>query len=131
MTFLLQKEFKIMALKPYVYSVLHNIIENAVKYSDSTEEQSYIKISCEDKGQYLTASITDNGIGIDMNVASGKLFQMYQRFNNTHPGQGFGLFLVKSQMEAMDGKVEIESVLGLGTTFNLFFAKRQSLNFTP
>ena len=49
---------------------------------------------------------------------------MYQRFNNTHPGQGFGLFLVKSQIEAIDGKVELESVLGQGSTFNLFFTKR-------
>ena len=48
---------------------------------------------------------------------------MYQRFNNTHPGQGFGLFLVKSQMEAMDGKIELKSVLGEGSTFSLYFAK--------
>jgi signal transduction histidine kinase len=59
-----------------------------------------------------------------METASGKIFQMYQRFNNTHPGQGFGLFLVKSQMEAIEGKVELESILGQGTTFNLYFPKR-------
>ena len=68
-------------------------------------------------------SISDNGIGIDMDLASSKIFQMYQRFNNTHPGQGFGLFLVKSQMEAMGGNVELESILGHGTTFNLYFPK--------
>ena len=74
--------------------------------------------------KFHKVSITDNGIGMDMALASDKIFQMYQRFNNTHPGQGFGLYLVKSQIEAMDGKVEFESVLGQGTTFSLYFSKR-------
>jgi signal transduction histidine kinase len=114
----------IKALRPYVYSVFHNIIENAVKYSDQKKDQSYIKIEFDESSKYYHVAITDNGIGIDMETASGKIFQMYQRFNNTHPGQGFGLFLVKSQMEAIEGKVELESILGQGTTFNLYFPKR-------
>jgi signal transduction histidine kinase len=95
-----------------------------VKYSSNSKTDSFIKIDYSEVPEFHRISITDNGIGIDMDAASGKLFQMYQRFNNTHPGQGFGLFLVKSQMEAMGGKVELESILGRGTTFNLYFAKR-------
>ncbi len=120
----LQNNIKIKALRPYVFSVLHNILENAVKYSDESKDSSYIKIDIEESPKFHHISITDNGIGIDMGMATGKIFQMYQRFNNTHPGQGFGLFLVKSQMEAMEGKVELESLLGHGTTFNLYFPKR-------
>ena len=75
--------------------------------------------------EHYKVSIIDNGIGIDMAMASEKVFQMYQRFNNTYPGQGFGLFLVKSQMEAMEGKVEVESILGKGTSFYLYFNKRE------
>ena len=116
--------FKVKALRPYVYSIFHNIIENAVKYSDSSKQNSYVKIELSETKKHYLASISDNGIGIDMEIASGKLFQMYQRFNNTHPGQGFGLFLVKSQMESMGGKVELESILGQGTSFNLYFPKR-------
>jgi signal transduction histidine kinase len=119
-----QQSTIVKALSPYVYSVLHNIIENAVKYSDAGKKESYIKIEIDETNKYYRVSITDNGIGIDMEMASGKVFQMYQRFNNTHPGQGFGLFLVKSQMEAMQGQVEVESILGQGTTFNLYFPKR-------
>lgn len=114
----------IKALRPYIYSVFHNIIENAVKYSNESEDNSFIKIDASESENFHQVSITDNGIGIDMEMASGKVFQMYQRFNNTHPGQGFGLFLVKSQMEAMEGKVELESILGQGTTFTLYFPKR-------
>ncbi len=114
----------VKALRPYVYSVFHNIIENAVKYSDDKKDDSFIKIEFSESPEFSIVAITDNGIGIDMDAASGKLFQMYQRFNNTHPGQGFGLFLVKSQMEAMEGKVEVDSVFGQGTIFTLYFLKR-------
>lgn len=118
------KSFSISALRPYVYSILHNLIENAVKYSDGSKINSVIKIDLTETAKHYKVSIIDNGIGIDMILASEKVFQMYQRFNNTHPGQGFGLFLVKSQMEALGGKVEVESVLGQGTTFSLYFLKR-------
>jgi len=117
------KSILIKAVQPYVYSIFHNIVENAVKYADELKGNSQIKIEYSELHEFHMVSITDNGIGIDMDAASGKLFQMYQRFNNSHPGQGFGLFLVKSQMEAMEGKVELESILGHGTTFNLYFAK--------
>jgi signal transduction histidine kinase len=116
--------FLVKSLRPYVYSVLHNIIENAVKYSDQKKDNSFIKIQLSESAKFYLVSIIDNGIGIDMEFATNKIFRMYQRFNDTHPGQGFGLFLVKSQMEALGGNVEIESVLGQGTTFNLYFPKR-------
>jgi signal transduction histidine kinase len=115
----------ILAIKPYVYSVLHNIIENAVKYSDPTKKAKHLKIEFTELPRYYQLSLTDNGIGIDMEAASGKIFQMYQRFNTTHPGQGFGLYLVKTQMEAINGHVELESMLGQGTTFKLYFNKQQ------
>jgi len=116
--------FLVKALKPYIHSIFHNIIENAIKYSDTNKKESFVKIELSETHKYAVASISDNGIGIDMSAASEKVFQMYQRFNNTHPGQGFGLFLVKSQMEAMGGKVELESILGQGTTFSLYFLKQ-------
>ncbi len=118
--------FNVNSLRPYVYSIFHNIIENAVKYSDQKKDNPYIKIELSESSKYFVVSINDNGIGIDMEMANSKIFQMYQRFNDTHPGQGFGLFLVKSQMEALGGNVELESVFGQGTTFSLYFPKGKS-----
>ncbi len=115
----------IMAIRPYVYSVLHNIIENAIKYADPSKKSMHVKVEYSESPKYQQLIISDNGIGIDMEAASGKLFQMYQRFNTTHPGQGFGLYLVKSQMDAINGHVEMDSVLGQGTTFRLYFNKKQ------
>ena len=114
--------FLVNAMRPYVHSIFHNIIENAVKYSDGSKNDPFVKIELSETQKFYLVSINDNGIDIDM--ASGKVFQMYQRFNSTHPGQGFGLFLVKTQIESMGGEVELISILGRGTTFNLYFPKR-------
>ena len=116
--------FVVNAMRPYVHSIFHNIIENAVKYSDGSKNDPFVKIELSETQKFYLLSINDNGIGIDMDMASGKVFQMYQRFNSTHPGQGFGLFLVKTQIESMGGEVELVSILGRGTTFNLYFPKR-------
>jgi signal transduction histidine kinase len=117
------ESFNIKSLRPYVYSILHNLIENAIKYSDVEKVNSFVKIELSETSKHQKISVVDNGIGIDMEIASGKVFQMYQRFNNTHPGRGFGLFLVKAQMEAMGGVVELESVHGQGSRFDLYFPK--------
>jgi signal transduction histidine kinase len=121
---LIERNLSVKAIKAYVYSIALNIIENAVKYADEKKSNPCIQMSSIEQSTEYIITITDNGIGIDMKLASGKIFQMYQRFNNTHPGQGFGLFLVKSQMEAMEGKAELKSTLGDGTTINLYFPKR-------
>lgn len=115
--------FVVKTIPSYANSILHNIIENAVKYSDSSKESPFIKIVLETIQDFYLVSISDNGIGIDLEIASNKIFRMYQRFNNSHPGQGFGLFLVKTQIEAIGGKIELESDLGKGTTFKLYFPK--------
>lgn len=119
----LLESFTVKSLRPYVYSILHNLIENAIKYADGEKINRFVKIELSETNEHKKISVSDNGIGIDMEMASGKVFQMYQRFNNTHPGRGFGLFLVKSQIEAMGGVVQLESKRGHGSRFNLSFPK--------
>jgi signal transduction histidine kinase len=51
------------------------------------------------------------------------LFRLYQRFHDHAEGKGLGLFLIKSQLEALGGSIDIESELGIGTTFILKFKK--------
>jgi sensor histidine kinase regulating citrate/malate metabolism len=64
--------------------------------------------------------IGDNGIGIDMAKNGHKLFGMYKTFNGNADAKGIGLFLTKYQVEAMGGKIEVESELNKGTTFKIF-----------
>jgi signal transduction histidine kinase len=54
-----------------------------------------------------------------------KLFTLYARFHFDVKGKGMGLFLVKTQLEAMGGRIEAESIVGKGTTFNLFLKREE------
>jgi signal transduction histidine kinase len=58
-----------------------------------------------------------------MKKNGNKLFGMYKTFNNNPDARGIGLFITKNQIDAMGGKVEVESELGKGTTFKIYFAK--------
>jgi signal transduction histidine kinase len=66
-------------------------------------------------------TITDNGLGIEMQYAKQKIFNLYQRFHPKRPGKGFGLYLVKTQLETMKADISVESELGKGTTFTITF----------
>ncbi|WP_239106996.1 ATP-binding protein [Flavobacterium macrobrachii] len=66
-------------------------------------------------------SIKDNGIGIDLKRNKEDLFGMYKTFNNNPDAKGLGLFLTKNQIDAMGGKIETESELGIGTNFIIYF----------
>jgi signal transduction histidine kinase len=58
---------------------------------------------------------------MDMNKFSGKIFGLYQRFHSKIDGKGLGLYIIKSQIESMDGKIEVESMPNVGTTFKISF----------
>ena len=66
----------------------------------------------------------DNGIGIDLVRNRDKIFGLYQRFHNYPDGKGLGLYLVRSQVEAMEGTISIESEVDNGTTFTLIFKNK-------
>jgi signal transduction histidine kinase len=66
----------------------------------------------------------DNGIGIDLERNRDKVFGLYQRFHDYPDSKGMGLYLVKSQVEAMGGTISIESEVDKGTTFTLTFKNK-------
>ena len=80
-----------------------------------------MRITCHRHDRGIRVEVIDNGMGIDMTLAGTKMFQIYQRFNTHSSGRGLGLYLVKTQMEAMGGTVDIKSAVGAGTTFTLEF----------
>jgi signal transduction histidine kinase len=50
---------------------------------------------------------------------------LYQRFHDTSEGQGLGLFIIKSQIEALGGEITVESEVDKGTTFTVTFRRQQ------
>jgi len=111
---------EITGSKPYFESIFYNMMSNAVKYRSETNTPTLLISSKEENGQIILY-FTDNGAGIDLDRFGNKLFGMYQRFHETTGGKGLGLYLVKTQVEAMGGTIRVESAPGNGTTFFIKF----------
>lgn len=104
----------------YLDSIVLNLLSNAVKYRHpqrSPEIRVETKL-LEDKKQLL---ISDNGLGIDLALYGDKLFGMYKTFHKNKDARGIGLFITKSQVEAMGGKIWAESIPGVGSQFTVEF----------
>ncbi|MGI4738020.1 MAG: PAS domain-containing protein [Janthinobacterium lividum] len=108
---------RVRGTRAYVYSVFNNLLSNSLKYR-SAARPLRVAIACTvgTPGQ-VNICFIDNGSGFDQEKAGAKVFQLYQRFHNQQPGRGLGLFLVKTQVEAMGGNIEVSSQLRVGTRF--------------
>ena len=109
--------------KAYLESILLNLLTNAIKYK-SESKKSKISISANQIDDTVFLVFKDNGIGIDLVRNKDKVFGLYQRFHDYPDSKGLGLYLVKSQIEAMGGTIGIESEVNKGTTFTLTFKNK-------
>ena len=104
----------------YLYSILKNLISNSIKYCNENIPLK-IDIISKNKGDYTLLSVSDNGIGINMEVYGDKLFSPFQRVHSKKAkGTGIGLYLIKDIIEKNDGYIEVESTPGKGTTFHCY-----------
>jgi len=102
----------------YLESILFNLISNAIRYRH-IDRKPEIVISFDTDSKAL--KIVDNSIGIDLKKNGEKIFGMYKTFSNNPDSKGIGLFIVKNQIDAMGGTIEVESKLHEGTTFTIYF----------
>ena len=105
--------------KRQLESILLNLMTNAIKYK-SDKRFPKISISTEAVDDKICLKVEDNGIGIDLQKNGKKIFGLYQRFHHHIEGKGLGLYIVKSQVEALGGKIEVESEPDQGTTFKIY-----------
>jgi PAS domain S-box-containing protein len=97
--------------------ILNNIIGNAAKYSDPTSE---VKIEIENIENYFKIEVSDKGIGIPKEELDN-IFTSFFRSSNVEniPGTGLGLSIAKYFTELHEGKINISSKLGKGTTITI------------
>ncbi|PKQ46445.1 PAS domain-containing protein [Confluentibacter flavum] len=114
---------EILSLKVYMHSIFYNLISNSIKYS-KPHEPTHIEIKSYFENGRITLTFNDNGLGIDMKKHGDKVFGLYKRFHSHVEGKGIGLFMVKTQVEALEGKITVSSVLNKGTEFTIVFENR-------
>lgn len=106
----------IYSIRTHIYSIFYNLILNSIKYR-KPDTSPVIDIHCFDKEEKIQISFTDNGKGIDLEKHKDQIFGFYKRFDTSVKGKGLGLFLVKTQVEALDGSITVNSKLNEGTQF--------------
>ncbi|MBD1395604.1 PAS domain S-box protein [Pontibacter sp. JH31] len=110
----------VVAVRSYVHSIMHNLVTNAFKYK-SPDRILQLQIKTSIIPNYICLSVSDNGLGINLHKEKDKVFGLYKRFHPHTEGRGLGLHLVKTQAELLGGKVEVDSKVGMGTTFSIYF----------
>jgi signal transduction histidine kinase len=105
-----------------VQEIMTNLIDNAVKYSES----GTVTIKHEVKGSKVATKVRDTGIGMSSEERS-RLFQRFYRAQNdktkTISGTGLGLWIIKQYIEKMGGSIEVDSLPGVGTEFTVWLQK--------
>ncbi|MBX2915072.1 MAG: CHASE3 domain-containing protein [Cyclobacteriaceae bacterium] len=110
----------LFSVSPYVESIFYNLVANAIKYHNPQQPLEII-ITSQEVGHYIQVVIEDNGLGFDLAKHRHNLFNLYKRFHTHVEGKGLGLYLAKTQMEALGGKIEVDSEENKGTRFILYF----------
>ncbi len=97
---------------------LHNLLDNAIKFSAKAEQPEIIFSSFVDENNRKVWFVTDNGVGFDMQYA-GKLFGAFQRLHDKddYPGTGIGLSIVQRVINRHGGKIWAEASVNGGAKF--------------
>jgi PAS domain S-box-containing protein len=109
----------------YLNSILFNLISNSLKYK-SPDRKPIIEIKTKKIKDRILLSVTDNGLGIDLNMHKNNLFKIRKVFHKHPDAKGFGLFMTKTQVEAMGGKIWAESKPKMGSTFFVEFINQNT-----
>lgn len=113
-------KLKVKAVSAYLESILLNLFTNSIKYKHPNRTPK-LHIKAYISGNQKVLSFSDNGMGIDLKKHENKIFGMYKTFHNHPEAKGIGLFITKNQVEAMNGRIEVESEVDKGTTFKVYF----------
>ena len=109
---------KIKFVRKNLKSIFYNLISNSIKYQ-RLDRKPVITIKCTVEKGYIAITFTDNGLGIKTENQD-KIFTMFKRFHDHVEGTGIGLYIVKRIIENSGGKIEVNSLEGVGTVFKVY-----------
>ncbi|MBU0966854.1 MAG: cation diffusion facilitator family transporter [Proteobacteria bacterium] len=101
--------------------VISNLLMNALKY---TKPDGCVKITLSDSEKDILVQVSDTGVGIpEMHLPH--IFDSFYRVNRDTSGSGLGLSIAKVIIEAHQGRIWAESIVGKGSTFSFILSKRE------
>ena len=100
-----------------LYSILQNLVENAVKYKEEKRE-TLIEVKATIRKKAIEIIVKDNGIGIPEEHHE-RVFEMFYRAHTKANGSGLGLYIVRNSVEKLGGKISLKSQPGVGSSFHL------------
>ncbi len=107
--------------KPYMQSIFLNLISNAIKYK-SPDRTPVIQIRSKKLKNSVQLVFKDNGTGIDLEKHKNRIFGFRKTFHPNPDARGLGLYITKSQIEALNGKISVSSTINEGTIFTINLA---------
>jgi signal transduction histidine kinase len=104
--------------------ILYELISNAIIYRKESEPESYVAIEAyqDHATQQLIMLVNDNGSGIPLEIQK-EIFSMFKRGHSYSSGSGLGLYIVKSALDVMHGKITIIPKTTPGTLFRIEFGQ--------
>ena len=115
-------QLRVMAIPEYLRSIFLNILSNTIKYRRENELLKVV-VSATQDDNYTIIHFTDNGLGIDLDLHGSKIFGLYKTFHRNESSRGLGLYIVKNQIEALGGCVQVDSTVGKGSTFKIYLKR--------
>lgn len=111
----------------YLASIFYNLISNAIKYQ-SPDRKLSLDLASKIKEGNIVLTVKDNGLGIDLVKHKDNIFKIGKVFHRHPDAKGLGLFMTKTQVEAMGGRIWVESLPDEGSTFSVEFVN-QNMNW--
>ena len=111
---------KITYNRPYLESIMINLVGNALRYS-SPDRKLEVKLKSRIKNGMVQLLVSDNGLGIDLEKNGHKIFGLNKVFHRHPDSKGVGLYIVKNQIESLGGSISCVSKINKGSTFIVTF----------
>jgi signal transduction histidine kinase len=93
-----------------------------LRAANEADRPLHVRITCYELETHHVLSVEDNGLGMDMRQEE-KIFALFKRLHNHVQGTGIGRYIVKKMLENAGGGIEVESQVGVGSTFRVYFKR--------
>jgi len=105
--------------------ILWQLISNAIHFQNAPCQNNICKISIHQHADHAKISFWDNGIGIPENVL-GNVFDLFYRGTDRSKGSGLGLYIVKSAVKKLKGRISVQSRFGEYTQLEIMLPNQDA-----